>query len=231
MNKLVLFDIDCTLLKSGHSKHALAFEYAVERATGRHIGVMDVDPNGRIDNLILRDMLILAGMTPDEALTSLGKVFEIMISYYRENEIDLTPYVLPGVTGSLEMLKSKGITVGLLTGNHEEIAWHKLQKAGIDMYFTFGGFGNEAMERFHLVDRAIAKALRNFGMSFDKRDVSIIGDTPRDVECGRKGGVRTIGVATGTFSSERLIEADADLVLKNLEEPQRLIDFVLGSRE
>ena len=81
-----------------------------------------------------------------------------------------------------------------------------------------GSFGNEALERSDLVDIVLRKIEKQFGFGFRKKDTLIIGDTPRDIECGKKNGTMTVAVATGSFSKEQLGECDADLVLKDLGE-------------
>jgi len=44
----------------------------------------------------------------------------------------------------------------------------------------------------------------------------VVGDTPRDVACGRHGGTRTLAVATGRFDAERLAATGPDRVLEDL---------------
>ena len=46
----------------------------------------------------------------------------------------------------------------------------------------------------------------------------VVGDTPRDVSCGKHSGTRTVAVATGRYGVERLAEAGADRVLENLDD-------------
>lgn len=227
MQKLILFDIDGTLIQIGRSVHGRAFEYAVKKITGCEVDLKVADPYGRIDNSIFRDMFIFAGMTHDEALKTLNYGYDIMFDYYTEKEIDLKPYVLPGVVKCIKLLKEKGFFIALLTGNHEKIAWHKLKMAGLNKYFTFGAFGNEAMERPELVDIALKKAEDKLNIHFDKNNVFIIGDTPRDIQCGKLNNVKTIGVATGSFSKEDLTCEGADLVLDNLEPVELLLDFIV----
>ncbi|MFH0802067.1 MAG: HAD family hydrolase [bacterium] len=219
--KLLLFDIDGTLLKSGHSRHGLAFEHAVKRCTGRDIPLKAVDTLGQIDNNIIHQMLCLAGLTPDEAEAALEEIRRMMVEDYLESEIDMRPHVLPGVHPTLSTLQMRGdFLMGLLTGNLEPIAWHKLAKAELRHYFRIGGFGNEGRERRELVGVVREKCRKNFERDFREKEIIIIGDTPRDIECGQINGALTIGVATGSFSKDQLREAGADLVLEDFSELQ-----------
>ncbi len=227
--KLVLFDIDGTLIKPGFSRHGRAFEAAVKRLTGREILLKDVDTLGQIDNNIILQMLRLAGLAPREAELSLETMRRIMEEVYLADEIDLRPHVLPGVLRLLSSLQERDeILPGLLTGNLEPIARHKLMKAGLGRYFRVGGFGNEGRERFELVDVVRRKCLERHGRDFRGGEIVRIGDTPRDIECGLRNGALTMGVSTGAFSREQLMDAGADLVLNDFTEIQTVEEARLG---
>ncbi|MGZ5419211.1 MAG: HAD family hydrolase, partial [Solirubrobacterales bacterium] len=45
-----------------------------------------------------------------------------------------------------------------------------------------------------------------------------VGDTPRDVEAGHGAGIRVVGVATGEYSVEQLLEAGADAAVETLRD-------------
>ena len=227
--KLLLFDIDGTLVKSGYSRHGRAFERAVRMRTGRDIALKAVDTFGQIDNNIIHQMLRLAGLSTDEAETALEEIRRMMVAYYLENEIDMRPHVLPGVRQTLSTLQTRGdFLLGLLTGNLEPIAWHKLKRADLHQYFQIGGFGNEGRERHELVGVVREKCRINFERDFREKDIIIIGDTPRDIECGQKNGALTIGVATGGFSKDQLREAGADLVLEDFNDFQEREEAALS---
>lgn len=227
--KLLLFDIDGTLVKSGYSRHGRAFEHAVKRCTGRDIALKAVDTFGQIDNNIIHQMLRRAGLKSDEAEAALEEIRLMMVEDYLENEIDMRPHVLPGVRPTLSALQMRDdLFLGLLTGNLEPIAWHKLTKAELHHYFQLGGFGNEGRERHELVGVVREKCRRKFNRDFREHEIVIIGDTPRDIECGQKNGTLTIGVATGSFSKDQLREAGADLVLEDFVELQEMKEAALS---
>ena len=50
----------------------------------------------------------------------------------------------------------------------------------------------------------------------DPAKAIFVGDTPYDMESGRRAGTRTIGITTGVFEREQLSESGADLVLSSL---------------
>ena len=63
---------------------------------------------------------------------------------------DLRELVLAGVPKMLARFHQHGVILGLLTGNVREIAFLKLEAAGLGEYFEFGGFGEESEVRSHL---------------------------------------------------------------------------------
>jgi phosphoglycolate phosphatase len=230
--KLLLFDIDGTLIKIGGSRHGHAFELALAEHTGKRISIIQADPFGKTDTGILMSMLTMAGYNPEEAGSMIPRIFETMTAYYLENEIDLHPYVFQGALRTIRELSGcRDFLLGLLTGNHEIIGWHKLRKAGLESYFSVGSFGNEALERSDLVDIVLRKIEKQYGFGFRKKDTLIIGDTPRDVECGKKNGTMTVAVATGSFSKEQLRQCGADLVLEDLGKFEAIFGLLTGHNE
>ena len=58
----------------------------------------------------------------------------------------------------------------------------------------------------------------------EMHEIDVIGDTPRDIACGKALGARTIAVATGTWSREKLAEHDPDILIDDLSDVDRLIN-------
>ncbi|MFW6202256.1 MAG: HAD family hydrolase, partial [Gemmatimonadota bacterium] len=56
------------------------------------------------------------------------------------------------------------------------------------------------------------------GRRFEGPEIVVIGDTPHDVTCGRKLGVRSVAVATGRYGDRSLAAAGADVVLPDLSD-------------
>ena len=59
---------------------------------------------------------------------------------------------------------------------------------------------------------------------FSAAEIDVIGDTPRDITCGKAFGARTIAVATGTCSREQLAEHQPDFLIDDLSDVDRVID-------
>ena len=52
----------------------------------------------------------------------------------------------------------------------------------------------------------------------------MIGDTPRDIDCGKSFGARTIAVATGTWSRDQLANYQPDFLIEDLSDVEMIIN-------
>jgi phosphoglycolate phosphatase-like HAD superfamily hydrolase len=135
------------------------------------------------------------------------------------------PQIIPGVEAALRGLAEKThMTLGLVTGNYAKAAPIKLRAAGLDpSQFVLGAFGDDGPTRPELVRLAMQQWARR-GAEPDRRRVVVIGDTPRDVDCARKNGCRSIAVATGRHTVEQLRATDADEVVRDLADLCALLE-------
>jgi phosphoglycolate phosphatase len=133
--------------------------------------------------------------------------------------------LLPGVLELLEKLKSRPhLVLALLTGNVSRGAQLKLEHYGVWHFFEFGAFADDHQDRNQLGSFAVARAKEKHGREFSAAKVDVIGDTPRDITCGKAFGARTIAVATGTCSREQLAEHQPDFLIDDLSDVDRVID-------
>ena len=224
MNKLVLFDIDKTLIE-GSKGHREAFSYAFKQVYGVETGIDFINPEGMTDQQIIIEVLKKKGLREQVILAKISECMETMSDFFKRsietNEVTL----LPGVNELLKELKRQGVLMGLVTGNLESIARGKLYKAGINSYFEVGGFGSDHKDRAELVRMATKQAEEIFGFLKDN-NVYLVGDTPRDIKAGKEAGVLTIGVATGPYSKEQLMEAGANFALENLNDKSRISEIL-----
>jgi phosphoglycolate phosphatase-like HAD superfamily hydrolase len=138
--------------------------------------------------------------------------------------------VLPGILPLLDRLEQHGSALlGLLTGNISEGAELKLQAARIDpARFPVGAFGSDSAHRPDLPAIAAARAAGSFGRAPRGAEVIIIGDTPADVTCGRDIGARPIGVATGSYSVQKLLAAGAYAAFPDLSITEAVLEAIFG---
>jgi len=133
--------------------------------------------------------------------------------------------LLPGVLELLEKLKTrKHVVLALLTGNVSRGAQLKLCHYGVWHFFEFGAFADDRHERNELGAFARDRAKEKHGREFSAEEIDVIGDTPRDIACGKALGARTIAVATGTWSREKLAEHHPDFLIDDFSNVDRLIN-------
>jgi len=230
MKRLVLFDIDGTLL-SAEGAPRRAFHRAIMEVYGTAGPIATHRFDGKTDPQIARELLSMAGL-PDAAIDH-GLPL-LWSTYLRELSLELAQpqhvtRVLPGVRPLLDTLEADGdVVLGLLTGNIREGAELKLASASIRNEFRIGAFGSDCEERSGLPPVAVERARDLTGRTFERRDIVIIGDTPSDVTCGRALHVRAIGVATGRHDTDALQEAGADAVFADLSDTSRLLEAILS---
>ena len=220
---LTLFDIDGTLVR-GARCHYQAFVHAVNRYYGMKEDISGINYAGKTDPQILMEVLKM-GQVPEETIQeNFQDCLNYMTQYYIANVHRENVQALGGVTNLLKELKNENILMGLTTGNLEQIAYAKLGKAGLDGFFSFGGFGSDSPRRPCLVEKALERARKLHGYRGDQ--VFIIGDTPRDVEAAKPFNLKTIAVATGRYSSQELEKTGADFVLDNLQDMDGFFEII-----
>ena len=230
MRKLILFDIDGTLVLTGGAG-IRAMNRAGEEVLGTSNLLDGIPVAGRTDWIILHDALKNAGHDLDQDL--FGRMRDAHIRYLREEIVapgEGIKDVMPGIRELLERLQTRDDAfLGLLTGNFEEAARIKLGHFDLWDYFRCGAFGDDAADRNALVPFAVDRARQcGFG-TFDYADVVVIGDTPHDVACADAVGALPVAVATGNYSVDALRATGAPIVLQDLSDTDGFIRLIDGA--
>jgi phosphoglycolate phosphatase len=87
--------------------------------------------------------------------------------------------------------------IALYTGDSPGIVNSAFRATNLGKYFEFCLYGTEVETRADMVRLAVEKAEKLTGQEFRDKDVVIIGDSTRDIECGKLFNALTIAVATG----------------------------------
>jgi phosphoglycolate phosphatase len=212
---LFLFDIDGTLLSKAGPHHRHALERAASLAAGRHVTTEGVPVAGMLDRDIIRLMLSQAGVSDKRIGQWMPFVVEEAQRHYPRICPDLRHRVCAGMRPFLERLRRRGIAAGLVTGNLSRIGWHKMQRAGLRNYFTFGAFAEMGRTRTELAALAMAQARKQRLATGDSR-VILVGDHLNDIRAARENGITIVSVTTGPMSREELSVFSPDFLLDDI---------------
>jgi phosphoglycolate phosphatase len=219
--RLLLFDIDGTLIHSGGAGvHAL--KSAFKERFGIDDDLHDIEIAGMTDSGIVVSIL-----NKHKIPATNENMSAFLDSYVHFLSLELPRRkgnLLPGVLELLERLKSRPhLVLALLTGNVSRGAQLKLEHYGVWHFFEFGAFADDHRDRNRLGPFARARAKEKHGREFSASEIDVIGDTPRDIACGKALGARTVAVATGTWNREQLAEYQPDFLIDDLSNVEKVV--------
>jgi len=226
MRTLILFDIDGTLVRGGPAK--VAFETAMLETYGTAGPVDSYDFSGKTDPQIARELLTEAGLEDAVIGAGLDGLWDRYIGELEARISDNPMRLLPGVGGLIDALDAEpDVALGLVTGNIVRGARLKLGSVGLAEGFAVGAYGSDNELREHLPAIALERAFETWGVRFPVESTVIVGDTPRDIQCGKHQGTRTVAVATGRIPRERLERTGADAVFDDFSDVASVIEALL----
>jgi phosphoglycolate phosphatase len=227
--RLFLFDVDGTLVTARGAGRA-AIGRALE-ATFGIAGALDAyDFRGKTDPRIVWDLMREAGV-PDADIA--GGIEACFAAYVRELEAligdGVRVQVMPGIGAVVRALAARDdALVGLLTGNIEAGARVKLSPTGLLPLFRVGAFGSDDIDRRRLPAIACERARAIAGLAFSFDRVTIIGDTPLDVDCARACGAVAVAVATGQHAAHELSACGPDLLFPDFSDVEATVAALLA---
>jgi phosphoglycolate phosphatase-like HAD superfamily hydrolase len=224
--KLLLFDIDGTLLLTGR-----AGEHALRVAFKERFGVDDdlssISFAGSTDGAIARQMFAAHDISPTPE-----NIADLFDGYVHHLALELPRRegkVLPGIVELLDALHGReDCVLGLLTGNTERGAELKLSHYGVWDFFEFGAFADDHVDRNKLGPVAHSRAVEKHGISFEAEDVFVLGDTPRDIDCARAAGFVAVAIATGSCGQDELAAHQPDFLFEDLSDTRGVLAALLG---
>lgn len=213
----ILFDIDGTLIDSGGAGAAswrLAFTevYGIPADIGEFtdVGLTDPDVGRRTFAGVLK-------REPTEQ--EFQHLLACRLGHLAQTVADSDGYrVLPGVSEILPQLLAEGYLLGLVSGNLEAAGHIKLHRAGMNRFFSFGGYGSDCEDRGELTRVALRRASLVYGAPLQPQQCVAVGDTPHDATAAHQAGISCIGVASHNFSADQLRDGGCDYVISSLEE-------------
>lgn len=220
MKNAILFDIDGTLMYAkGLGRLAFAEAFAVaynqdDAAFDQNISFVGVTDTGVIRGLA-RDLGIASTPAMEER-------FFVELTLRLDPKLKQGPLLIyPGVPALLKRLYDEDWLIGTVTGNIRATAWSKLHHAGIDHFFSFGAYGNDAEHR-----NDIAHIVMNRAHDLNVNVRMLLGDTPSDIEAAHSCGLPALAVCTGWISAEELKHAGADAVIEDFSDTEYTMQVI-----
>jgi phosphoglycolate phosphatase-like HAD superfamily hydrolase len=227
---VLLFDIDGTLVTTGGAGRR-SMDLAFEKLHGRRDACDSFSMSGMTDRAIVRKALRIIGA--DDSTEAIDAVIASYLAHLAQevrNVADRDYRVYPGMREAVGEARSReGFAVGLGTGNVREGARVKLERVSIYDQFDFGGFGCDHEDRVELIRTGAKAGAARLGAPLEECRVVIIGDTPKDVHAAKGIGAECIGVGTGNYSAQALMEAGADAAFPDFSHREALT-LLLGGR-
>jgi phosphoglycolate phosphatase-like HAD superfamily hydrolase len=215
--RAVLFDIDGTLLVTGGAG-AVAWQRAFEELHGVEADIAEHTDAGMTDPeiaaIVFREVIGREG-TQEERAKAIGCYLKHLPDAVAES---VGYQVMPGVEELLERLIDDGLLLGLVTGNIEAAAHIKLARGHLNRFFSFGGYGSDSADRTEVTKTALKRGALVSGGTLSDGACIAVGDTPRDVKAGHGAGIKVVGVATGSYSTDQLEQAGADWAITEVSD-------------
>ena len=216
MKRLILFDIDGTLIASGGAGEK-ALSIALREYLNPEADLEGIEIAGRTDNGIARQIFTKYGL--DQNAEAIAAFLRVYLGHLKEQLQTSEGRVLPGVPELVERLhQHPEVLLGLLTGNLAEGAELKLRYYGLWDYFGFGAFADDSHDRNQLGRFACDRASKALGEEIPCDQVYVLGDTPHDIACGEVINAKTVAVATGRHTLEELAACHPDLLFADFSD-------------
>ena len=217
MVRLVLFDIDGTLIRTGGAGvKAFAKTFASEFNAAD--GFERLKFAGRTDFSLVREFFTFHQIAPTPG--NFKRFFERYVFWLDHILRDSKTEVCPGVWELVRELQAlpQAPLLGLLTGNIRLGAEIKLRHFNLWDVFQTGGFADDHEERDRIAAVARQRGSRVLGENLRGDQVVVIGDTPHDIRCARAIGAKALAVATGGAKLGELELHQPDWAMPDLRE-------------
>jgi phosphoglycolate phosphatase len=215
--KLILFDVDGTLVDSQHLiLAALGMAFSANGlampSRARALSIVGLS--------LSEAFMVLAGV--DGPVESLAQAYREAFSRLRSDPTNEEP-LYPGAAACVAGLFDRGVALGIATGNSRRGVRHLLDRLSWHHMFATIQTADDAPSKPH--PAMIEQAMAAIGIS--PADTVMVGDSCYDMAMARSAGALPIGVAWGFQSVEALREAGADRIVHSYPELRAVLDTLL----
>lgn len=205
MSKLVIFDVDGTILDSYGLYEKVVEIYSREQGLPQPCIRTIKEGYGAP-----REHDFKWGVSREEQLRHLYATFQITDDWSVSGEADKTPGLFHGVEETLTHFKDLGHTLAIVTSKPEKPLLHLLEYHGIEKLFSAQRNWDDIArrgEREKPCPDKVQSIMRD--LKFAPEETVMIGDTTMDVRAGLSAGASAIGVTWGTHTFDQLAGAGA----------------------
>lgn len=215
MIRLVLFDIDGTLVHTGGAG-VKAFAKVFQTEFNAHDHFEKLKFAGRTDVSLVREFFTYHNIP--ETADNFERFFERYVFWLDYILNHSHTEACPGIWEFLGDLKSLSNPpmLGLLTGNIRLGAEIKLRHFDLWKEFETGAFADDNEDRDLIAVAARERGRRLLGRNLRDEEILVIGDTPFDIRCGRAINAKVLAVATGGAKFEELKRHHPDWAVEDL---------------
>jgi len=224
--KLIIFDLDQTLVDF-LSVHDEVTRRVFKEFFNVDARLTEIDFTGKSLTENFTELARLKDIPEDVLQKKSSQLLESYETTFGESLAqDTAKYVLPGVKELLDELSKTDHIVVLYTGSSSRIVDHVFRVTGLGRYFKFCFYGTEVETRSDMVRLAISEAEKSTSWQFRHKNIVIIGDSVRDIECGKLFSALTVAVATGFHSKGELLKAGPDYLFDNLKDYREVLKAI-----
>jgi phosphoglycolate phosphatase len=207
--RTAIFDFDGTIADTFDAV------VAVLNALAGEFGYRQADPD---------EVQQLRGLAPLDVAQRLGVAWPKLpkiVAQVRKGMVRSMPQVqpCPGVPEALRSLSARGISIGLLTSNSRENVDLFLGRHPLRFDFISTGSGLWSKHR------RLSALLRRRGLVAG--ETAYVGDEIRDIEAGRKLGMRVVAVGWGYTAPQLLLDHKPDELVMHADELLRALGAAL----
>lgn len=201
---------------------------ALSSALNLEFGIANPNTNvtysGRTDRSLTIELLELNQVEPsDEHCRRLRRAYVSLMGDVMTRQGGI---VLPGVRSLLTALsRHENTPLAVMTGNFPETATRKLEHFDLRRWFSWISGGDLHVDRDDLARRTAQIVRRRYGEKVS--EMVVVGDTPADIQCGNAIGAKTIAVATGYYSLEKLQEQNPTQAFADFSDTEQVLAAML----